>query len=674
MRRAAAPWRRSARGTPCIAAAALLLLQPSEAPSEGMTLRLERNLASPGPAAPAAAYVDRLIEGSVDSEPSVVAAADRTPGRRLFSAGYRVEFRQPAGGGHGFEHGLDAQYRFETLNYGEFFIDAAARHAERARGESLAGHGQSARLTIYQHGFPLTGALVADSAVGAVRTPPSSLFNQSYRIFLPTTLLAGASTVVSAGGTEARAFAGESARFEGAFSQGFALTAGRVAGVSIAQRFGPALSAGAHWVGVRGAAEVPDHDSATLALEYAPDSRRRLKVQMLGSGGGKLGAWLDADWSTDPWRQRFGAYRLDPGIGWADTAILNDQQGLYWRTDRASLRETTSLGADATRANIDGDASRPGLDSVALYATHSLRIDRTLSAGGGATVQRARARSPLSRGASSISLNGYGSLLTAWGVSRLDISGHVGRPDLGPRDDTVALTLGQDWSLPGRVAGSGVLTYARDHSSGRERKRASCGLTVRGPGIGSLSWDASAVFARASSDAGRERNVNLNASLFWPIGRNWTAQAQFARNAIDPGPAAAGAAPLPFQKDQRLQLGIRHDFSAGVPYASTGMSGGRGSGGLSGVVFFDENGDGEKQPTERGAAGVVVYLDGRYPATTDSEGRFSYPAVPAGTHSLRVLAERLPLPWALEDDAPRVVSVPLRGEATAAIGLTRLRP
>jgi hypothetical protein len=48
--------------------------------------------------------------------------------------------------------------------------------------------------------------------------------------------------------------------------------------------------------------------------------------------------------------------------------------------------------------------------------------------------------------------------------------------------------------------------------------------------------------------------------------------------------------------------------------------------------------------------------------------------VPAGRHRLRLIVERVPLPWGLEDDAPRAVSVDLRSDARLDIGLQRVSP
>jgi hypothetical protein len=71
---------------------------------------------------------------------------------------------------------------------------------------------------------------------------------------------------------------------------------------------------------------------------------------------------------------------------------------------------------------------------------------------------------------------------------------------------------------------------------------------------------------------------------------------------------------------------------------------------------------------------VVVILDERQSATTDADGRYKFALVPTGRHRLRVLVDRVALPWGLEDDAPREVEVDIRADARLDVPLTRISP
>jgi hypothetical protein len=124
-----------------------------------------------------------------------------------------------------------------------------------------------------------------------------------------------------------------------------------------------------------------------------------------------------------------------------------------------------------------------------------------------------------------------------------------------------------------------------------------------------------------------------------------------------------------------VQLIARFEETQGTPYARVAGPGGRsGTGWIEGAVFFDENGDGVRQPTERGAPGVVVVLDGRATQITDTEGRYRFGIVGAGTHAVSVSVERVPLPWGLQDESPRPVQVQVREGARVDVGLSRIAP
>ena len=129
----------------------------------------------------------------------------------------------------------------------------------------------------------------------------------------------------------------------------------------------------------------------------------------------------------------------------------------------------------------------------------------------------------------------------------------------------------------------------------------------------------------------------------------------------------------PFVREDTVQLNARYEDSAGTPYPR--VAGGRsGSGRVMGSVFFDENGDGQRQANERGVAGVQVILDERMSAVTDGEGRYQFSLVPAGSHRIRILVERVPLPWGLDDDSPRELRLDVRGDARMEFGLKRIGP
>ncbi len=92
-----------------------------------------------------------------------------------------------------------------------------------------------------------------------------------------------------------------------------------------------------------------------------------------------------------------------------------------------------------------------------------------------------------------------------------------------------------------------------------------------------------------------------------------------------------------------------------------------GGGRIEGVVYLDANRSGTREANEQGASGVTVYLDNRYAVRTDAQGRFEFPFVAAGTRTVTVRNETLPLPWSVVDDGSVKVTVRLREDTRLSV-------
>jgi len=507
-----------------------------------------------------------------------------------------------------------------------------------------------------------------------VRTPPSFV-NSSYRIFLPTSLLGGGSTFISDGHQSFLAYGGRVGRLEGSAVQTFDATPGEVAGLGYERRIG-LWSLGGQGVAVQGVPEVHDHEAATLAVEYGSNGDLvHHKAQIVADSDSHLGAWFDGDVSTGRMRQRFGLYNLDPGLEWADSPLQDDQRGAYWRGDFRTLRYTLSGGLDALQTNLRDDPERSALRSGTAYGTASLRIDRNLNIGGGLTYQVSRTRFGGAPRSDVISGNAYASWTGGFGVSRFDVTSYHGNATDTPDTRVDNYSWSQEWPTLGAMHTSSTLTYSREDNAGVRTDRSSVGFSGSGALYNGLTWDASVVYGRIQTDTGNEHDFNVSATATWPFAAHWVGTAQVSVTTFDVLPALPGLDTAPAtQHDKRLLLGVRYEAASGTPYQALGMRGGAGSGRIAGMVFFDENGDGVRQATERGAANITVYLDGRFPVTTDAQGRFYYSVVTPGNHALRILSESLPLPWSIDEDHPRGADVPLRGEIAVDIPLIKIRP
>jgi hypothetical protein len=636
---------------------------PSSAPPPAV-VRLP--LAEPPP------YID-LEMTDVPDEPGDVRKGSDTPGLRVLAVDAKAELRDSDRAGRGREGGIDVLYRHETLNFGEFVLDAGVRASRPGTNETLQARGNSARGSLYNNSLPVAPGWHADSVIGVVRTPLNVLVTSGYRVSLPSTLFSGFASQVHSSTQEFRLLAGRVGRLEGLTSQTFETTTGEIYGLGFAQRLSPLWTVGTQIIATRGNQEVADHETLAVAAEFLmPIPRTRFKTSLLVDDRGHLGGWADAESPAGRGRQRFGAFRLDPGLGWSEAALQNDQQGAYWRYELPTRAYTVTLGADHLSTNVKNVADRAGQLNDSVFGTLSMRIDRNLTVGGGLTGQAARRRvvpGPDTRIASG---NLFSTFTTRLGVTRVDFSRFESRKPGAITDRIDNYSLSQEWPAA-MFTLSNSLTHSREEVQGKRTLRSSVGASVRGHAVRDLFWDASVVWAQVGNELGIARNFNASANTRWQFAPEWSASAQLSWNTIDPLPSIPGGITPPLNREKRLLLGIRYETTRGVPYQAMGMASG-GSGDLRGMVFFDENGDGERQPHERGAAGLTVFLDGRYPATTDSDGRFVFRGISAGRHTLRLLNENLPLPWTLQEERPLEVSVPLRGEADVAVPLARIRP
>jgi len=126
---------------------------------------------------------------------------------------------------------------------------------------------------------------------------------------------------------------------------------------------------------------------------------------------------------------------------------------------------------------------------------------------------------------------------------------------------------------------------------------------------------------------------------------------------------------------------LRYSISAGRRSGSIGKRdypvGGTGT--LSGRVYLDENGNGEREPSEKGVPGITIILDGLQAVRTDQSGDYRIENVWDGAHRITVNADALPLPWRIESSDEdefqsnymATVKIGVRGETRLDIGAVR---
>jgi hypothetical protein len=645
--------------------------QASQAAGSGSSVK------RPSPASAKAKYVDQLIDESLEGEDDGLSLEEREGGaeplgRRLYAAEAR-HFQRRSADSRFSENGLLLQHRRETLDYGELSLDVQGRNAHESNGALVyGGSGSGAQFQFRQFRHPLTSNFLMDNSVGAVRLGPNSLIGSSYRVQLPSTLANGVQSVTYRDEREFRVYSGRVGRLVGSATHDFEETSGEVLGLGYKQAIARGWSVGTQVIDFKNGGLTPEHRSIALALRFEDKpAGRQFSVHGLGGNQGGKGVWVDGVESAGLWQHRYGAYRLPLSLYWADANIGSDAQGVYARSEYRTGINSVALGAEVAEANLDDDPTRSGAYTRSAYSTLYHRVSRDTSLNGSVSVTDRTAKAALAAAEDSTSTSVSAGLAQRFEIGQSNFRIFAGKTS---SPTSPARNHGATWDHAWNVRGwqlSTALSYQKDDAAGIATERKGAAANFRAALTGTAALDGGIQYTRSQSDiAGDSDNVSGNLNVNWTLSRHWSSRLQLLWNRAETA-STVGSAPV--IQDKSIFIALRGEDSSGRPYMQLGRATGEvGSGRIVGWVFFDDNNDGVRQASERPAAGVIVYLDGRYSVTTDNDGRFEFVPVPTGPHALRLSVERVPLPWGLADEAPRKVDVPLRDAATVEIPLSRI--
>ncbi|MBL0143378.1 MAG: hypothetical protein IPP91_15025 [Betaproteobacteria bacterium] len=621
-------------------------------------------------------YVDRLIDGA-SPDPDELGAAtprrgDESPGLRNWAIEARGEHREVNAAGRSNAGAIGLRYEHETELHGDFTLVGQASYFDTSVTTGLTGKSSQSDFTLFHDNFALTTDYFASSALGVIRPVLPTWLSTSYRITLAPSLLQGVTTNVTGAASDYRVAVGQLGRYSGFGIQHFERTSGSLASASALQRLDADWMAGAAAIAIRDSATIPDHTSASLALvrDLGPGGAY-VKAQLAASDNGQGAGWVDANLKSGRLTQRFGAFHVDPDFLYGESTTARDSQGAYWRGDYRLAGDYFGGGVEFVENNLRRDPAKGGTENIGGFGNVTLRLDRTtqLSAGLALRDERPRVAGIIERlvmqGNASITNNNVA------GQTRLDWNSTRTRPEGFPLERSGAVNWNQDWPRVGPLSLNTLVGYSDDQQQDRRVRRKTASLAARGDIANGLRVDATITYVDSDDTLGSDRNYNTAVGLEWLPTSDLSLHLTWYRNRIQPG---ADNPLSPFLLENSVMLTVRYEGSAGVPYPRAGETGRSASGTIVGSVFFDENNDGTRQATERGAPNVIVILDDRHTANTDADGRFSFPLVPAGRHRIRTVIERIPLPWGLEDEAPREVAVDVRTDTRIEIGLSRISP
>jgi hypothetical protein len=573
------------------------------------------------------------------------------------------------------ESGLVFDGLWETTRYGSLSLDAAFFNTSQPRE---GGSDNLGLLTLWQRGLAFDGGWLANNGFGVLDTDLPPLLATPYRFFLPAVPFDGLATDWQRGDdVQLMASYGRAGVFRGTRVVGFDRADGNVGAAAAQWRWNREWSSALALLSTDGRI-VPDapgtgtfEEGATDAFiaatgwdretygatAYAQGSR--------GEGGDANGGWIDAWSHFKRYKFNYGIFHLDPGLAWGATAISNDARGGYLHVRYQHARWSWNADIDSIRS-ISGESFDGQYGS--FFARY--QAGANLAYGGNFSFRDGDGGSDYATRAFVDHRTGLGQ--SRWQFDYADGAGADGDWELS-LDQELPMRRGQRLSL---AAGYGELAYDETGDAAATWSLSAYG----GIEIGQrLTIDGNVRYAHASGDEAY-RLTDVNLSLNWRLARHWwlsttlyeTSGRRRSPFVLDPLAPPDQFGDLP--RSRSLYLSIRYERQAGSAQAIIGGGSASSAGSIAGSVFLDENDDGVRSASEQPAANVTVLLDGRFAVRTDSQGRFSFDRVSAGSHDLQVQADNLPLPWSFADgDERRPVQVQVRSEERVDIGARRQR-
>ncbi len=622
------------------------------------------NAAPPAAEMMEAPYQDRLIGGGA-LEPLPPAGegehynADGLPRYWRLEA---VTSNTSGTGGTQHQNALRFSGNIDTPDYGVFTVDATLQ----------SGPGSST-FTLWQRGMPFDGGWRANNSLGVVNTAAIDLTRAQYRFYLPTFPILGATTEwLQNNALQLQASVGEPGTFSGLLVSGFSTLHGTIATAGAQWAFAPQWRAGVQVTsssGVElesggGISSGSFTGDAVFASASWQGKYTRLQLNVLDSeaneGRKGVGLWVDGETMDGRYVHHYGAFRLEPDLFWGYQPISSNQQGAYYRINFQNLQWNWDGGVDVLNS-----VEERGTTST--FATGSVRyqFDRQIGAGVAGSMRHDTS--------------------TAWSgqafVQRQSNSG-TDQAQLSAAeqndDRIVQLLLDHSWPMQVDNRLSTSIGGSRETVAGRTFNTASF-IVYGGGNFGNdLTIDGNLRFAYTRNN-GSATGVFANLNAIWRLDTHWSLvgtaydnRDATARLLTVESPIQSPTA-LPTPSDRALFLTLRYEERAGRPSVPLGGPPGSGAGSVVGFVFLDANDNTRYDGDESGAQGVTVLLDGRFSARTDARGRFEFPLVAAGPHTITVVPDNLPLPWAVSDNGRRNVVVRTRETTMIDIPAGRIR-
>lgn len=529
--------------------------------------------------------------------------------------------------------------------------------------------------TIWQRDMPFEDGWRASNAGGNLNSPSIDLLRYQARWALPSApMLGGLTEWRSPDGTQLTAGVGEPGVYTGLYVPGFQRLGGTLYTGGGQWTWDRNWSAGVQYAGASDVTspyqfelDAPRFNSRSVFGAMAfQDRDTRAQFNVLGSGnsfnGNHSGAWLDAVTQSGRYNHGYGAFWMGSALAWGNQLVGSDVRGAYYRVNYSSRRWLWDAQVDYT-----APLASTGFDTTTFVSGNTrYQIGQDLAVGGGGNARF--------DGTTAWSAYAFVENTLPLLINRTQI--YAARND--PKSDWT-LTANQTWSVPaGTRLSTSVLAGRFDDGFSSSSQ---FGLALFGGGdiATNLSLDANVQWLHSTGDA-QPTTLIGNLGVTWRftpslslLATLYRSQTQTRQLEIISPITALNTALTDRVNDRGAYVMLRYEARAGSMAAPLGGTIGGGAGRVSGVVFLDSNDDGRFAAGELGAANMTVILDGRYSVRTDGQGRFEFPAVSAGRHSIVVMPDNLPLPWMLINEGRTEIDVPVRSTVNVDVGARRMR-
>lgn len=658
--------------------------------------------AEPAAAAVPAPYVDRVLDDGEQADVSTQLGASSGE-QGGWPRGLQIDYSlaSSSSGSPSNWQAVSARGFLELPNYGVLSYAGSAQFSRGAGNGASSSKGLGGRVDL--RAVPMDGGWLADYAAGNIGgiTPP--LARGVAGALTPNLPIAGVAGEWTAGEhAELNAFVGRAGVFNGwdsneLTSDGGARLAslggqwripqlgGRTANADIAFQLldarggaansasysgddGTAPHARSLWASTAWEGPAPWGDGLSARGDGGPIASRigglRVQASVLRSSvqgeTGRAGTWVEAAWRSALLTHTAGAYYLQPGLRWGQTNVASDLRGAYWRADTGSARWRLGWNAEFSDS-VSGQTARSAFGSVnGLYRVDTVtNMAATLSVRSGSGAGQ--------------SLQLKWDRASAWGhtAARVDtLSGAGSR----------VVFAGVDQSWPEFSRGTLSTSIGWQKASGTGAGASGFSWGVLGTFSPSSATVVNASVRGATGRADKSLFADINAQ--WQIGRGWSLVARYsaARGSSQTDPQVTSALSSAIQtasttstNSRFMQVMVRYEEQAGSASAPLGGAAGSGAGEVSGTVYVDANENGRRDASEAGVPNAIVLLDGRYVARTDSQGRYSFPAVAAGPHRVQLQGDSVPLPWTAAALDPTAIVVGVRRVQTHDLAVQALR-